>query len=130
MDNNEILLTPAALLDFLRQVDELADKDISVDETGSTITVTIGESTYGIDLNKAEEIEVPDEIVEEVADVADEAYAELSESGVEFTEVDDTEEVVEGGIIKETLKTLAVGGLVRLTSKLLGKDVADAVMKK
>lgn len=129
MDNNEILLTPAALLDFLRQVDELADKDISVDETGSTITVTIGESTYGIDLNKAEEIEVPDEIVEEVSDVADEAYAELGESGVEFTEVDDAEEVVEGGIIKETLKTLAVGGLVRLTGKILGKDIADTLMK-
>lgn len=130
MENNEILLTPAALLDFLRQVDELADKDISVDETGSTITVTIGESTYGIDLNKAEEIEVPDEIVEEVSDVADEAYAELSESGVEFTEVADAEEVVEGGIIKETLKTLAVGGLVRLTGKILGKDIADTLMKK
>lgn len=129
MDNNEILLTPAALLDFLRQVDELADKDISVDETGSTITITIGESTYGIDLNKAEEIEVPDEIVEEVSDVADEAYAELGESGVEFTEVADTEEVVEGGIIKETLKTLAVGGLVRLTGKILGKDIADTLMK-
>lgn len=129
MDNNEILLTPAALLDFLRQVDELADKDISVDETGSTITVTIGESTYGIDLNIAEEIEVPDEIVEEVSDVADEAYAELSESGVEFTEIADTEEVVEGGIIKETLKTLAVGGLVRLTGKILGKDIADTLMK-
>lgn len=129
MDNNEILLTPAALLDFLRQVDELADKDISVDETGSTITVTIGESTYGIDLNIAEEIEVPDEIVEEVSDVADEAYAELGESGVEFTEIADTEEVVEGGIIKETLKTLAVGGLVRLTGKILGKDIADTLMK-
>lgn len=129
MDNNEILLTPAALLDFLRQVDELADKDIAVDDTGSTITVTIGESTYGIDLNIAEEIEVPDEIVEEVSDVADEAYAELSESGVEFTEIADTEEVVEGGIIKETLKTLAVGGLVRLTGKILGKDIADTLMK-
>lgn len=129
MDNNEILLTPAALLDFLRQIDELADKDISVDETGSTITVTIGESTYGIDLNIAEEIEVPDEIVEEVSDVADEAYAELGESGVEFTEIADTEEVVEGGIIKETLKTLAVGGLVRLTGKILGKDIADTLMK-
>ena len=121
MDNNEILLTPAALLDFLRQVDELADKDISVDETGSTLTVTIGESTYGIDINAAEDIEVPDEVVDEVADVADEAYAELGETGVDVTDID--EDVVEGGLLKEALKTLAVGGLVRLTSKLLGKDL-------
>lgn len=129
MENNEILLTPAALLDFLRQVDELADKDISVDDTGSTLNITIGDSSYSIDLNQAEDVEVPDEVVEEVSDVADAAYAELNESGVEFTEIADTEEVVEGGIIKETLKTLAVGGLVRLTGKILGKDIADTLMK-
>ena len=128
MDNNEILLTPAALLDFLRQIDELSDKDISLDETGSTLTVTIGESTYGIDTNVAEDIEVPDEVVEEVADVADEAYAELGESGVEIDNPD--EEPIEGGLIKEFLKTLAVGGMVRLTSKMLGKDVADTLAKK
>lgn len=127
MDNNEILLTPAALLDFLRQVDELADKDISVDETGSTLSVTIGESTYGIDLNQAETVEVPDEVVDEVADVADEAYAELGEVGVDVTDVDD--DVVEGGLISEALKTLAVGGLVRLAGKIMGKDVADTLKK-
>lgn len=127
MENNEILLTPAALLDFLRQVDELADKDISVDETGSTLSVTIGESTYGIDLNQAETVEVPDEIVDEVADVADEAYAELGEAGVDVTDID--EDVVEGGLISEALKTLAVGGLVRLAGKIMGKDVADSLRK-
>ena len=127
MDNNEILLTPAALLDFLRQVDELADKDISVDETGSTLTVTIGESTYGIDLNQAETVEVPDEVVDEVADVADEAYADLGEAGVDVTDID--EDVVEGGLISEALKTLAVGGLVRLAGKIMGKDVADSLKK-
>lgn len=127
MDNNEILLTPAALLDFLRQVDELADKDISVDETGSTLTVTIGESSYGIDLNQAETVEVPDEVVDEVADVADEAYADLGEAGVDVTDAD--EDVVEGGLISEALKTLAVGGLVRLAGKIMGKDVADSLRK-
>lgn len=120
MENNEILLTPAALLDFLRQVDELSDKDISVDETGSMLSVTIGESTYGIDLNQAETVEVPDEVVDEVADLADEAYAQLGEDGVE---IDDIEEPVEAGIISELLKTLAVGGMVRLTGKVLGDDL-------
>lgn len=123
MDNNEILLTPAALLDFLRQIDELADKDISVDETNSTLTVTIGESTYGIDLNQAETVEVPNEVVEEVADVADEAYDTMESEGIEFTETTEGEEVVEGGLISEALKSLLVGGMVRLTSKMLSKDV-------
>ena len=127
MDNNEILLTPAALLDFLRQVEELSDKDITIDETGNSLTVTIGNSTYGIDLDRAEDIEVPDEVVEEVAEVADEAYAGLGEDGVEIDNPD--EEIVEGGILSEALKTLAIGGLVRLTGKVLGDDFVDKLKK-
>lgn len=124
MDNNEILLTPAALLDFLRQVDELADKDISVDDTGSALNITIGDSSYSIDLNQAEEVKVPDAVVDEVAEINETTYEELDD--VEYTEISD-EEVVEGGIIKEALKTLAVGGLVRLAGKIMGKDVADSL---
>lgn len=120
MDNNEILLTPAALLDFLRQVDELADKDISVDDTGSALNITIGDSSYSIDFSQAEEVEVPTEVVDEVAEINENTYEEIDD--VEYTEVSDEEEVVEGGIIKEVLKTLAVGGMVRLTGKVLGDD--------
>lgn len=127
MENNEILLTPAALLDFLRQVEELSDKDITIDETGNSLTVTIGNSTYDIDLAHAEDIEVPDEVVEEVAEVADEAYAGLGEEGVEIDTPD--EEIVEGGILSEALKTLAIGGLVRLTGKVLGDDFVDKLRK-
>ena len=128
MDNNEILLTPAALLDFLRQVDELADKDISVDDTGSALNITIGDSSYSIDFNQAEEVEVPTEVVDEVADINESTYEELDD--VEYTEVPDDQEVVVGGIIKEALKTLAVGGLVRLAGKIMGKDIADTLTKK
>ena len=120
MENNEILLTPAALLDFLRQVDELADKDISVDDTGSALNITIGDSSYSIDFGDAETVEVPDEVVEEVAEINENTYEEIDD--VEYTEVSDGEEVVEGGVIKELLKTLAVGGMVRLTGKVLGDD--------
>ena len=120
MENNEILLTPAALLDFLRQVDELADKDISVDDTGSALNITIGDSSYSIDFNQAEEVEVPTEVVDEVAEINENTYEEIDD--VEYTAVSDEEEVVEGGIIKEVLKTLAVGGMVRLAGKVLGDD--------
>ena len=117
--DNEILFTTAGLIDFLRQIDELSDKNISIDETGESLTITIGDSVYGIDSNKIEDVKVPDEVVEEVAGITDEAYAELGEDGVEID--NPSEEPVEGGLIKEVLKTLAVGGLVRLTGKLLGK---------
>lgn len=126
MDNNEILLTPAALLDFLRQVDELADKDISVDDTGNALNITIGDSSYSLDLGNAETVEVPDEVVDEVSEINETTYEELDD--VEYTEVAE-DEVVEGGILSETLKTLAVGGLVRLAGKIAGKDIADALKK-
>lgn len=124
--NNEILFTTASLLDFLQQIDELSDKDIIVDENESAVTITIGESTYSIDKNNAEDVEVAPEVVDEVSDINETTFEELDD--VEYTEIDD-EEVVEGGIISEALKTLAVGGMVRLTSKLLGKDAAASLLK-
>lgn len=126
MENNEILLTPAALLDFLRQVDELADKDIILDEDDSAITVTIGNSTYTINKSDAEEVEVPGDVVDEVAEINENTYSEIDD--IEYDETGDGE-VVEGGLIKEALKTLAVGGLVRLAGKIMGKDVADTLKK-
>ena len=118
MDNNEILFTTASLLDFLQQIEELSDKDIILDENDSIITVTIGESTYSINKSDAEEVEVEPEVVDEVSEITETTYEELD--AVEYNELD-SEEPVEGGLIKEALKTLAVGGLVRLTAKLLGK---------
>jgi len=125
--DNEILFTTASLLDFLQQIDELSDKDIILNENDSEITVTIGDSTYSISKTAAEEVEVEPEVVDEVAEINEATYEELDD--VEYNEIAE-DEVVEGGLIKEALKTLAVGGMVRLTSKLLGKDVADTLLKK
>ena len=134
MDNQETLFTAAALLDFLRQIDELSDKDIDVFDNESFALITIGDNQYRIDYDTAEEVEVPEEAVDEVTDIIEDTYDELGASGVDYEEVSDIVEdengnldVVEGGIIKEALKTLAIGGLVRLTGKLVGKDIADAL---
>ncbi len=124
--DNELLFTPASLLDFLRQIDELSDKDIAVDENESSIKVTIGDSVYEINKGDAEDVEVEPETVDEVAEINETAYEEIDD--IEYNEVTD-EEVVEGGLISEALKTLAVGGLVRLTGKILGKDVAETLLK-
>ena len=126
--DSEILFTSASLLDFLQQIDELSDKDIIVNEDDTSITVMIGDSTYTINKNDAEEVEVAPEVVDEVSEITETTFEELDD--VEYTEITDDEDVVEGGIISEALKTLAVGGMVRLTSKLLGKDVADTLLGK
>lgn len=106
---NEIVLTPAALLDILQQVEELSEYPISVTETSNMIQIRIGDSTYTLPTSDAESIKVDKDVVEFVSDVNDTTYAEL-----------DNSEPVESGLLKEIAKTLLVGGMVRLTTKLLG----------
>lgn len=119
---NETLFTPAALLDFLLQIDELADKEISLEERGNAIRIQIGQSSYTIDVNDAQEVEVPDEVVEEVGDINDATYEEVANT--DYTQTPDIpkDSPIEAGLISEILKTLAVGGMVRLAGKIIGKD--------
>lgn len=107
---DEIVFTPSGLLSFLCEIEELSNKDIDLSETDSAINITIGENTYSINTSSAEEVEVADECVQEVSDVNEEGYDDL--------DISEGEEI-EGGIIKELIKTLAIGGMVRLTSSAL-----------
>ena len=109
----QVLLTPSALLDFLLQVDELGDMTVSVSETADgNIQVLIGDSVYSIDCSNAEQVEVEPEAVDQVSDINEEAYEDIVDSNDNVEEVD-----VEAGLIKEIVKTLAVGGLARLAGK-------------
>lgn len=130
----EVVFTAPAILDFLRQIDELSDKDINIFDNDNFALITIGDSQYRIDYESAPEVEVAGEVIDEVTDIVEDTYDELGAEGVDYEEVNDIEvdadgnlNVVEGGIIKEALKTLAIGGLVRLTGKLVGKDIVDAL---
>lgn len=110
----EIVFTPASVLDFLTQIEELKDYDIGIKEDiGKSIQVTIGNSVYSVETNNAVEVSVDKEIVTEVEDVNQDTYFALSDSGeIEL-------EPINSGVIKELAKTLFVGGLVRLTTKFL-----------
>lgn len=110
---DELVFTPAAVLDLLSSIEELKDYDIDFQESSSGITLLVGESQYEIKSSSAEPVAVPEEVVEEVAEINEENYEPyLSE---------DDSDPVEGGIIKELIKTLAIGGLVRLTKKAIEK---------
>lgn len=126
----ETLFTPAALLDFLLQIDELADYDVSVEEINGDIKVKIGKSTYTINADDAEDVEAPAEVVDEVAEINEGTYEEIANTDYEQYPDVPEDAPIEAGLISEALKTLAVGGMVRLTSKLLGKDVADTLLGK
>lgn len=112
---DQLVFTSASVLDLLSSIDELKDKNINLTETESGISITIGESTYEIDTANAVEVEVDEEIVEEIDEVTSEAYSELSDNGV------DVQDEVEGGPIKELIKTLMLGGMVKMTANMLKK---------
>ena len=116
LKNSTLLLTPASLVDFLSQIDELSEKSISLNSDNEYIEVSIGEATYRI--RPQDEVNVPVSVddIDEVNEAADDTYDELVDNGY----VENSDEI-ESGIIKELIKTLAIGGMVRLAAKKLKK---------
>lgn len=114
---DEIVFTPAAVLDLLTQIEELKDYEIGIkDGVSGKLQVTVGESIYTIDTSNVAEVHIDQSAVNDIEDVNQDAYSSMSDSGeVEL-------EPINSGIIKQFAKTLLVGGLVRLTSKLLSKE--------
>lgn len=115
-DYSQILFTPSSLVDFLTQVDELKDINIGVNDDGENVSISIGDSTYEINPKSVTDIDVSDEDVDQACQANDSNYDELEASG--SIEINDS---VESGIIKQLLKTLAIGGMVRLAAKELKK---------
>lgn len=114
---DELLFTPAALLDLLLNIEELKDYELSmVTKADGGVQLYIGESVYDVKTAEATVIPVDDDVVETVSDVNDTAYDELIDE--QQLDVDELEPV-EGGPIKEALKSLFIGGMVRLAAKTL-----------
>ena len=114
----QLVFTPAAVLDLLSKIEELSEYDIHLDESGSDIRLQIGNSSYTLNTSDATDVEVDEEVVDQVDDINEDTYDDMEASG-------DLEslEPVESGVIKELAKTLLVGGLVRLADKLVrGKE--------
>lgn len=113
---SQILFTPSSLVDFLIQVDELKDVNIGVNDDGENVSISIGDSTYQINPKSVTNIDVSDDDLDQACQANESNYDELEESG--SIELNDS---VESGIIKQLLKTLAIGGIVRLAAKELKK---------
>lgn len=115
----QILLTPATLLSILVQIDELQNKDIQLSENpDGSLGLSIGTSDYHIHPDTIIEVPAAEQYVEDVEDANESEYQDLADAG----EVELSSDVVEGGVLKELAKTLLVGGLIRLSDKLLHKD--------
>ena len=116
--DGQYVFTPASILDLLSQIKELEDYDLSVYETlDGEIQIQIGDSFYQItDQNNATIIETDDDVVDIIEETNEETYEDIVE--------DDnasmiSNETIEGGLVKEALKTLLIGGVVRLAKNYL-----------
>ena len=116
MDESELVFTPAAVLDLLSKIDEFSEFDLSLTEAlDGTLQLQVGDSMYSLASDDSvDEILVDEEIVDEVSDINETAYEALMGEGFS-----DAIEDIESGIIKETLKTLLIGGVVRMAKNYL-----------
>lgn len=107
---NETLFSAASLLTILSSLEEIDAEqiDIDTDESGITVSLDGKDYRFNYDNSGTAEVEVSESDMEEAQEVIETAAAE-----------EDAPENVEASILSGTLKTLLVGGLVRLTSKLL-----------
>ena len=114
---SNLVLTPSALFAFLSEIEELEGVEIVLDDSKEDqLVVNIGDSSYVLDASQSAEVEVDEDVIEEIEEANQEGYDELG------NEVEDViQEEVEGGIIKELIKTLALGGLVKMTKHALEK---------
>lgn len=115
---DNILFTPASLLELLSSIDELKDYTIGITETiDGNLQCQIGDSVYDIQSDMADEVAVDSDVIDEIDDINQTAYDEL---GNDFDTYDTQD--IESGIIKEVAKTLLLGGMVRLTTDMLKKE--------
>lgn len=119
---NEVMFTSASVLDLLLQIDELRDYTISLTETlDGNIQLQVGDSTYLIENQDAKTIEVDDEVVGEIEVTNEDAYQDILNDSSGDIEQEFNEEPIEGSIIKEFAKSLALGGMIRFAQKHLLK---------
>ena len=112
---SEFVLTPSALLDLLSSVDEFKDFNVNIIETlDHKLQLQVNDSYYDlISDSDITTVEIDPEAVNQISEVNEDTYQELIDTS------DITTENIESGIIKEALKTLAIGGIVRLGKKYL-----------
>ena len=115
--DQQIVFTPAAVLDLLSQIEELSDVPVGIAETlDDKIQITVGDSVYVLDCSSETSIAVEPDVIDTLGEANFEAYQDLLDSNaVEYVE----DEPVTGGIIKEGIKSLLLGGMIRFASKHL-----------
>jgi hypothetical protein len=116
MEKQERVFTTAAVVDLLSQIDELSHLDIGIEEKGQELVLSIGDSAYKLSDVWTWEVPCDDSAIEEIASIDEDVLDAITYN------TGDGEEYIESGLIKSTLKAVAIGGMVLLTGKLLKSD--------
>lgn len=114
---NNFMFTGSALLHFITGIDELKDKEISFIENADSIDITIGDNTYRLmpELeDNADVIVTTPAAASDVEDIQQGEYNDL----IENADVD-VSDSIEGGIITTLVKSLLLGGMLKLAPKLM-----------
>lgn len=115
VENSEIVFTPASLLDIISKIDELSEYEVGLTTTlDGQLQLQVGDSVYDLtsesDVNN---VNVDDSVVDDVSEINEDAYDQIVDSE------DEEAQPIESGLIKEMIKTLAIGGIVRLGKNYL-----------
>lgn len=114
--DSTLVFTPAALLEILTNISELDGYSIGlVESLDGQYQLQIGDSIYELDATSSDEIAIDDSIIDQIEDINVDTYEELSSEGI----IDD-QEFISGGLLKEAVKSLLLGGAIRFASKLVG----------
>lgn len=117
---NEIIFTRSALAELLMSIEELKDKPIEIGDTENGMEIHIGDYTYNVEAEV--EVEAPEGTVAEIVQINEDGYESLQESL-------EAEEPIESGIITNMIKSLLLGGAIRLSSKLLKEQELEKKKK-
>lgn len=116
MDNT--VFTPASVLSLLLNMSELSEYDIGLSETiDNKLMLTVGDSVYMIEPEGEVSIEVSESDADAVENVNLETYQDLEDEGL--LDLVEENEYVESGLIKEAAKAMLLGGMIKLSAKLL-----------
>lgn len=117
---DDLILTVSGLLEVLLGIEELSEYEISITETlDGNLQLQVGDSFYEIPTASADVLPVDEDVADSIEEINSEAYDSLESTYQGTLEISD--ESINSGILKEIVKTLAVGGLARIASKLLRK---------
>lgn len=113
LNDSEIVFTPAAVLDLLASIEEFNEFELSLTETmDGGLQLQVGDSYYELSPNSTIPIKVDNSIVDTIQEINSEAYEDIDGEDANISPI-------ESGLIKETLKTLLIGGVVRLAKDYL-----------